>query len=72
LLRRSHLFVVLAGQGAIMMVLRLELEDVVTKLRDAQDELRLAIAADECGKYDDLRAVIDVLQDVILRIQLST
>ncbi len=55
-----------------MMVLRLELEDVVTKLRDAQDELRLAIAADECGKYDDLRAVIDVLQDVILRIQLST
>jgi hypothetical protein len=55
-----------------MTMIRLELEDVLFQLRAAQDELRLAITEqDDAEVCDDLRKVIDTLQDVILRIQLS-
>jgi hypothetical protein len=54
-------------------MIRLELEDVLFQLRAAQDELRLAISEqDDAEVCDDLRKVIDTLQDVILRIQLGT
>jgi hypothetical protein len=56
-----------------MMIMRLELEDVLFQLRAAQDELRLAIAEeqDDSEACSELRKVIEMLQDVILRIQLS-
>jgi hypothetical protein len=56
-----------------MMAMRIELEDVLFQLRAAQDELRLAISEqqDDSQACCELRKVIDTLQDVILRIQLS-
>jgi hypothetical protein len=55
-----------------MMIMRVELEDVLFQLRAAQDELRLAITEqDDTENIDDLRKIIETLQDVILRIQLS-
>jgi hypothetical protein len=55
-----------------MMVMRLELEDVLFQLRAAQDELYLAIKEEEDSEAcSDLRRIIETLQDVILKIQLS-
>jgi hypothetical protein len=55
-----------------MMAMRLELEDVLFTLRDAEAELRIAVKEQEDSEAcDDLRKVIATLQDCILRIQLS-
>ncbi len=55
-----------------MMAMRIELEDVLFQLRAAEVELRIAISEEQDSEAcSDLRAVIEVLQDVILRIQLS-
>jgi hypothetical protein len=53
-------------------MIRLELEDVLWQLRAAQAELLIAIMEqDDSEACSELRKVIDTLQDVIIRIQLS-
>jgi hypothetical protein len=55
-----------------MMAMRIELEDVLFQLRAAQAELLIAIMEEEDGEAcSELRKVIETLQDLILRIQLS-
>jgi hypothetical protein len=53
-------------------MIRIELEDVLSTLKDAEAELRIVITEEEDSEAcSDLRRVIETLQDVILRIQLS-
>ncbi len=53
-------------------MMKIELEDVLFQLRAAEAELRIAITEEEDTEAcSDLRRVIETLQDVILRIQLS-
>jgi hypothetical protein len=59
-------------QGEGMMAMRIELEDVLFQLRQAEIELHIAISEeDDTEACNDLRKIIETLQDVILRIQLS-
>jgi quinolinate synthase len=51
---------------------RIELENILSTLKDAQAELRIAISEEDDGEAcDELRKMIAVLQDVCSRIQLS-
>jgi hypothetical protein len=56
-----------------MMLTGIELEDVVHRLKAAQDELRIAINEEEDSEAcNDLRRIIGTLQEAVLTIQLST
>jgi hypothetical protein len=48
---------------------RTELEVIVSKLRAAEAELHLIIGEQEVSEASDLREVIDILQEIILKIQ---
>jgi hypothetical protein len=51
---------------------RIELENILSTLKDAQAELRIAISEEEdSSACDELRKVIETLADVYLKIQPS-